>query len=47
MAEQKLAFDTIVDCSGNARALETAFDVTKKGATILVFGCAPLDSTAK
>ena len=34
--------DVIIDCTGVPMALEKALSWTKMGATILVFGCAPV-----
>jgi len=44
--ESSLRFDTVVDCSGSARAFEMAVKSSDRGATILVFGCAPKDAVA-
>ena len=42
-----MEFDTIVDCSGSARAFEMAVASSTRGATILVFGCAPKNAVAR
>ena len=34
-------FDIIIECSGFPPALEAALAWTKRGATIMIFGCAP------
>ena len=45
--DTSLRFDTVVDCSGSARAFEMAVKSSDRGATILVFGCAPKDAVAR
>ena len=39
--------DIIIDCTGVPIALESAVPWTKMGATILVFGCAPVGKTLR
>ena len=39
--------DVIIDCTGVPAALEAAIPWTKNGATILVFGCAPVGKPMK
>ena len=39
--------DVIIDCTGVPAALEAALQFTKNGATVLVFGCAPVGKTMK
>ena len=39
--------DVIIDCTGVPAALEAAMQFTKNGATVLVFGCAPVGKTMK
>ena len=39
--------DIIIDCSGVPAALESAISWTKMGATILIFGCAPVGKPMK
>ena len=34
--------DVVIDCTGVPAALEAAIPWTKNGATILIFGCAPV-----
>ena len=34
-------FDIIIECSGFPPALEAALAWTKRGATVMIFGCAP------
>jgi threonine dehydrogenase-like Zn-dependent dehydrogenase len=40
-------FDLVIDCTGSPAALEQAIGKTKFGATILVFGCAPMGKAMK
>ena len=39
--------DVIIDCTGNPKALENAISYVARGATILVFGCAPVGQPMK
>ena len=39
-AEQD-GYDIIIECSGYPPALEQALAWTKRGATVMIFGCAP------
>ena len=39
--------DVIIDCTGVPIALESAIAYTKMGASILIFGCAPVGKTMK
>ena len=39
--------DLIIDCTGVPMALESALPYTKNGATVLVFGCAPVGKPMK
>ena len=39
-AEQH-GFDFVIECSGFPPALEAALAWTRRGATVMVFGCAP------
>ena len=45
MAEE--TFDLVIDCTGSPAALEQAIGKTKYGATVLVFGCAPMGKSMK
>ena len=38
---EQFGFDIIIECSGFPPALEQAIGWTKRGATIMIFGCAP------
>ena len=38
---EQFGFDIIVECSGFPPALEQAIGWTKRGATVMIFGCAP------
>ena len=38
---EQFGFDFIIECSGFPPALEQALAWTKRGATIMIFGCAP------
>ena len=40
-------FDLVIDCTGVPAALEQAIGKTKFGATVLVFGCAPMGKSMK
>ena len=40
-------FDLVIECTGVPAALEQAIGKTKFGATILVFGCAPMGKSMK
>ena len=39
--------DVVIDCTGVPQALEAAIPWTKMGATVMVFGCAPVGKTMK
>ena len=41
------SFDLVIDCTGVPAALEQAIGKTKFGATVLVFGCAPMGKSMK
>ena len=41
------SFDLVIDCTGVPAALEQAISKTKFGATVLVFGCAPMGKSMK
>ncbi len=45
-AEQS-GIDVIIDCTGVPQALERAIPFTKRGAKILIFGCAPMGAEMK
>ena len=38
---EQFGFDIIIECSGFPPALEQALAWTKRGATVMIFGCAP------
>ena len=40
-------FDVVIDCTGSPAALQQSIGKTKYGATILVFGCAPIGKSMK
>ena len=44
---ENYGFDTIIECSGYPPALEQALAWTKRGATAMVFGCAPPGKSIK
>jgi L-iditol 2-dehydrogenase len=37
--------DVVIECVGNPRAVETAFRLTKRGGTLVIFGLSPSDSS--
>ena len=39
--------DVILDCTGVPQALEAAIKLTKRGAIVCVFGCAPVGKPMK
>merc|ERR550534_2761859 len=44
---EQFGFDVIIECSGFPPALEQALAWTKRGATIMIFGCAPPGKSVK
>jgi len=44
---EQFGFDVIIECSGFPPALEQAMSWTKRGATIMIFGCAPPGKSVK
>ena len=44
---EQFGFDIIIECSGFPPALEQAIGWTKRGATIMIFGCAPPGKSVK
>ena len=44
---EQFGFDVIIECSGFPPALEQALAWTKRGATIMIFGCAPPGKSIK
>ena len=44
---EQFGFDIIVECSGFPPALEQAIGWTKRGATVMIFGCAPPGKSVK
>jgi len=38
-------FDVIIDCTGAPKAIEESFNWTRRGATLLIFGCCPKESS--
>lgn len=45
-AEQE-GIDVIIDCTGSAKALQESLFYVARGATILIFGCAPIGQTMR
>ena len=44
---EQFGFDIVIECSGFPPALEQAIGWTKRGATIMIFGCAPPGKSVK